>query len=86
GLVAAAVVLGLLGVLVPLLTGAVPLWAGIPSLLGLPLAYPLLKTIRRWEEVPDVYIKLSQQTLLLTLWFGFAPAMGLVLEKWVEVA
>lgn len=82
GIIAAAIVLSFLSVSVSLLTGAVPVLAGVLSLFGLPLAYGILRIIICREEGPSDYIKLSQETLLLTLWFGLAPAVGLLLNKW----
>lgn len=83
GLIAAAVVLSMLSVLVFLVTGAVPFWAGVLSLLGLPLAAGALRIMIRREAGPAMVMKLSQGTLLLTLWLGFAPALGLLLARWL---
>ena len=81
-LVAAAIALSILTVLIALVTGAIPVSAGLLSLLGLPLAYGLLKTIKGRESGMGMYAKLSQGTLLLTLWLGFAPALGLIVDHW----
>ena len=84
GIIAAAIGLSFLSVVIFLLTGAVPILVGVLSLLALPLAYSILRMIIRREEGARGYTKISQQTLLLTLWFGFAPAVGLLLDKWLR--
>ena len=81
-LVAGAIFLSVLSVLVALLTGAVPLLAGVLSLLCLPLVYSILRIIKQNERGPNMYAKLCQGTLLLTLWLGLGPACGLILEYW----
>jgi 1,4-dihydroxy-2-naphthoate polyprenyltransferase len=81
-IVSLAIVLSIASVAVFLLAGFVPLWAGALSLLPLPLAYRLLKMIFcPAEEGLALYIKLSQGMLILTLWFGLAPTLGLILER-----
>lgn len=83
-IVSAAIVLSMASVLVFLLTGFIPVWTGALSLLALPLAYRLLKMIfRPNEEGLALYIKLSQGTLILTLWLGLASALGLILERFL---
>jgi 1,4-dihydroxy-2-naphthoate polyprenyltransferase len=84
GLIAAAIILSIPSVLVPLLTGAVPVLAGVFSLLVLPLACFLLTVIIRREGGIDMITKLSQGTIVLTLWYGFTPAFGLILAKWLR--
>jgi 1,4-dihydroxy-2-naphthoate polyprenyltransferase len=85
-IVSLAVSLSMLSVLVFLLTGSIPIWPGVLSLLCLPLAYRLLKLIFRHEEEGiSLYMKLSQGTLILTLWLGLAPALGLMLERWLRM-
>ena len=79
---ALAVMLGIAGIVTPVLTGFVPVWAGVLSLLASPLAYRLVKTMLRPElEGMPLYMNLSQGALLLTLWFGLAPAAGLILQR-----
>ena len=83
-IVSLAVALSLLSVTVFLLTGAIPVWPGALSLLALPLGYRLLKRLfRHDEEGIALYTKLSQETLILTLWLGLAPALGLILDRWL---
>ncbi len=83
-IVSLAVALSMLSVMVFLLTGAVPVWPGALSLLSLPLGYRLLKRMFRCNEEGIVlYAKLSQETLILTLWLGLAPALGLILDRWL---
>jgi 1,4-dihydroxy-2-naphthoate octaprenyltransferase len=83
-IVSLAVALSMLSVMVFLLTGTIPVWAGALSLLSLPLGYRLLKTMFRHDELGmALYIKLSQGTLILTLWLGLAPALGLILDRWL---
>ncbi len=83
-IVSLAVALSMLSVMVFLLTGAIPVWAGALSLLALPLGYRLLKMMfRHDEEGIALYTKLSQGTLILTLWLGLAPALGLILDRWL---
>jgi hypothetical protein len=44
-----------------------------------------LKTIFRHEEEGiSLYTKLSRGTLILTLWLGLAPALGLMLDRWLR--
>jgi 1,4-dihydroxy-2-naphthoate octaprenyltransferase len=84
-IVALAVVLSILSVIIFLLTGFIPIWAGVLSLLCLPLVFQLLKMIfRPKEEGIALYTKISQMALLLTLWLGLAPAIGLILDKWLK--
>ncbi len=83
-LVAGGIALSVLSVLVALFNGAVPVLAGALSLVCLPLAYSLLKIIWQDERGPGMYAKLCQGTLLLTLWLGFAPACGLILDLWLR--
>ncbi len=84
-IVSLAVVLSVLSVILFLLTGAIPLWAGALSLLSLPLAYRILKMIFYGnEEGMALYMKLSQGTLILTLCLGLAPALGLILDRLAE--
>lgn len=83
-IVSVAVALSLLSVAAFLLTGAVPVWPGALSLLALPLGYRLLKRLfRQDEEGIAMYTKLSQGTLILTLWLGLAPALGLIVDRWL---
>jgi 1,4-dihydroxy-2-naphthoate octaprenyltransferase len=85
GLIAAAVMLSMFSVLVFLVTGAIPFWAGILSLLlGLPLAANLLRIIVRREPGPGMFMQLSQGSIMLTLWLGVAPALGLLLDRWLR--
>jgi 1,4-dihydroxy-2-naphthoate polyprenyltransferase len=85
-IVSLAVVLSVLSVMVFLLTGAIPVWAGALSLFCLPLAYRLLKMMLRHDgEGIALYTKLSQGTLILTLWYGLAPALGLILDRWQAI-
>ena len=85
-IVSLAVSLSMISVLVFFLTGSIPIWPGALSLLCLPLAYRLLKMMfRREEEGISLYTKLSQGTLILTLWLGLAPALGLVLDRWLRI-
>jgi len=85
-IVSLAVLSSVLSVTVFLLTGSIPIWAGVLSLLSLPLAVRLLKMMLRHEmEGISLYIKLSQGTLILTLWLGLAPALGLMLDRWLRV-
>jgi 1,4-dihydroxy-2-naphthoate polyprenyltransferase len=81
-IVSLAVMLSMLSVILFLVTGAIPIWAGALSLLCLPLAYRLLKMMFcHNEEGIVLYTKLSQGTLILTLWLGLAPALGLILDR-----
>ena len=83
-IVSLAVALSLLSVTVFLLIGAVPVWPGALSLLALPLGYRLWKRMFHCnEEGIDLYTRLSQGTLILTLWLGLAPALGLILDRWL---
>jgi 1,4-dihydroxy-2-naphthoate octaprenyltransferase len=83
-IVSLALALSMLSVVVFLLTGTTPVWAGALSLLALPLGYRLLKTIfRQNEQGMALSTKLSQGTLILTLWLGLAPALGLILDRWL---
>jgi 1,4-dihydroxy-2-naphthoate polyprenyltransferase len=85
--VSLAVALSLLSVATFLLTGAVPVWPGALSLLALPLGCRLLKRLLRRDEAGiAMYAKLSQETLILTLWLGLAPAFGLILDRWLGKA
>lgn len=85
-IVSLAVLLSVLSVTVFLLMGPIPVWPGAFSLLCLPLVYWLLKRIfHHEEENMSLYIKLSQGTLILTLWLGLGPALGLILERWLRV-
>jgi 1,4-dihydroxy-2-naphthoate octaprenyltransferase len=85
-IVSLAVLSSVLSVTVFLLTGSIPVWAGVLSLLSLPLAVRLLKMMLRHKmEGISLYIKLSQGTLILTLWLGLAPALGLMLDRWLRV-
>ena len=81
-LVAAAIILSILAVLIALVTGAIPVVAGLLSLLCLPLAYSLVKIIKGKESGMSMYARLCQGTLLLTLWFGVAPALGVIADRW----
>lgn len=83
-IVSVAVVLSMLSVIGFLLMGLIPISAGALSLLGLPLVYQLLKMIfQPTEEGVALYTKLSKVALLLTLWLALAPALGLLLDKWL---
>ncbi len=83
-IVSVAVALSLFSVMVFLLTGAIPVWPGALSLLALPLGYRLLKRMfRHDDEGIALYTELSQGTLILTLWLGLAPALGLILDRWL---
>jgi 1,4-dihydroxy-2-naphthoate polyprenyltransferase len=83
-IVTLAVSLSMLSVAVFLLTGTLPFFAGMLSLLALPLGYRVLKGIfRPSEQGIALYTKLSQGTLILTLWLGIAPAIGLILDRWL---
>jgi 1,4-dihydroxy-2-naphthoate polyprenyltransferase len=83
-IVSLAVALSLLSVTVFLLTGTIPVWPGALSLLALPLGYRLLKKMfHHDEEGVALYTELSQGTLILTLWLGLAPALGLILDRWL---
>ncbi len=85
-IVSLAVSSSMLSVMVFLLTGSIPIWPGVLSLLCLPLVYRLLKMIFRHEEEGiSLYTKLSQGTLILTLWLGLAPALGLMLDRWLRI-
>jgi 1,4-dihydroxy-2-naphthoate octaprenyltransferase len=78
--------LSVLSVIVFLLMGSIPIWPGVLSLLCLPLVVRLSNMIFRHEmEGMSLYTKLSQGTLILTLWLGVAPALGLVLDRWLCV-
>jgi 1,4-dihydroxy-2-naphthoate octaprenyltransferase len=84
-IISLAVVLSIVSVIIFRLTGFIPIWAGALSLLCLPLVFQLLKTIfRPKEEGIVLYTKISQMALLLTLWLGLAPALGLLLDKWLR--
>ncbi len=81
---ALAVMLGMAGIVTSFLTGFVPVWAGVMSLLALPLTYRLAKTMLRPDlDGTALYMKLSRETLLLTLWFSLAPAAGLIVQRWM---
>ena len=85
-IVSLAVSLSMISVMVFSLTGSIPIWPGALSLLCLPLAYRLLKVMFRHEEEGiSLYTKLSQGTLILTLWLGLAPALGLMLDRWLRI-
>jgi 1,4-dihydroxy-2-naphthoate octaprenyltransferase len=85
-IVSLAVSLSVLSVTVFLLAGPIPVWPGALSLLCLPLAGRLLKMMLRHEkEGIPLYTKLSQGTLILTLWLGLAPALGLMLGHWLRI-
>jgi 1,4-dihydroxy-2-naphthoate polyprenyltransferase len=85
-IVALAVLLSMFSVVAFLLTGSIPILAGVLSLLSLPLGYRLLKMIfRDGGEGTALYTKLSQGTLILTLWLGLAPALGLILDRWLGI-
>jgi 1,4-dihydroxy-2-naphthoate octaprenyltransferase len=76
----------MLSVMVFLLAGSIPIWPAALSLLCLPLAYRLLNLMFRHEEEGiSLYTKLSRGTLILTLWLGLAPALGLVLGRWLRI-
>lgn len=81
-LVAVAIALSVLTVLIALFTDAIPVVAGFLSLLCMPLAYGHIKLIKCNEGGVCMYLKLSQGTLVLTLWLGLAPACGLILDHW----
>jgi len=83
GIIAIAIILSILSVFVFLLTGSVPVWTGALSLLCVPLAYALLKTIFSHDKGLAMYARLSQGTLMLTLWLAVAPAFGLFLDYWL---
>jgi 1,4-dihydroxy-2-naphthoate polyprenyltransferase len=84
--VSLAIFLSMLSVMIFLLTGEIPIRAGAFSLLCLPLAYWLLKMMfRSREEGIALYTKLSQGTLILTLWLGLVPALGLILDRWLGI-
>jgi 1,4-dihydroxy-2-naphthoate polyprenyltransferase len=84
-IVSLAVLSSVISATVFLLTGSIPIWAGVLSLLSLPLAVRLLNMMLRHErEGISLYIKLSQGTLILTLWLGLAPALGLMLDRWLR--
>jgi 1,4-dihydroxy-2-naphthoate octaprenyltransferase len=77
--------LSVLSVIVFLLMGSIPIWAGVLSLLSLPLVVRLSSMIFRHKmEGMSLYTKLSQGTLILTLWLGLAPAIGLMLGRWLR--
>jgi 1,4-dihydroxy-2-naphthoate octaprenyltransferase len=80
-LVGGAIGLSLLSVLVFILTGILPRWTGLLSLLGLPLALDIIRNLRGREVGPNELIKITKGSLLLTLWLGIAPAVGLLLDK-----
>lgn len=85
-IVSLAASLSVLSVMVFLLTGSIPIWPGVLSLFCLPLAVRLLIMIFRHEMGGmSLYTKLSQGTLILTLWLGLAPALGLMLDRWLRV-
>jgi 1,4-dihydroxy-2-naphthoate polyprenyltransferase len=85
-IVSLAVSLSMLSVTVFLLTGSIPVWPGALSLLYLPLAVRLLTVmLRHGREEISLYIKLSQGALMLTLWLGLAPALGLMLDRWLRM-
>lgn len=83
-IIAVAIILSILSVFISLLTGSVPVWAGALSLLCLPLAYALLRIILYHDKGMTMYARLSQGTLMLTLWLGLAPALGLFLDYWLR--
>jgi 1,4-dihydroxy-2-naphthoate polyprenyltransferase len=84
-IISLAVALTILSVAAFLLVGVVPIWPGVLSLFALPLVYRSLKRIFQYEERGiALYTKLSQETLLLTLWLGLAPTIGLILDRWLN--
>ena len=86
-IVSLAVSLSMLSVIVFLLMRSIPIWPGALSLLCLPLVVRLLKMVyRREKDGMSLYTELSQGTLILTLWLGLAPALGLMLDRWLHRA
>lgn len=85
-IVSLAIVLSMFSVMVFLLTGSIPFWAGALSLLALPLCYRLLNMMfHHNEEGMVLYAKLSRGTLIMTLWLGLAPALGLIIDRWLDI-
>lgn len=81
-IISLAVILSMLSVVIFLLAGLLPIPAGLLSLFALPLVLLVLKDIFRPTVRGNVlYTKLSQETLILTLWLGIAPTIGLVLDR-----
>jgi 1,4-dihydroxy-2-naphthoate octaprenyltransferase len=79
-----AVLLSMLSVVFFLLTGMLPVLAGLISIHSLPHGYRFFRTVfRRDEDSMTRYTKLAQGTLGLTLWYGLAPALGLMLDHWL---
>lgn len=77
-----AVIISMLSVLIFLFAGVLPIPAGLLSLFALPLVYQVLKDIfRPADQGNALYTKLSQKTLILTLWLGIAPTVGLILDR-----
>ncbi len=81
-IISLAVILSMLSIVIFLFAGALPVPVCILSLFALPLVYRVLKDIFRPVEQGNVlYTKLSQKTLILTLWLGIAPVIGLILDQ-----
>jgi 1,4-dihydroxy-2-naphthoate polyprenyltransferase len=83
-IVALAVALSIISLPVFLIAGALPVLPGMLSLFSLPIGYRLRKRmLRKNEEGVALYTKLSQDMLILTLWLALAPALGLLLDRWL---
>lgn len=83
-IVALTIALSIAGVTVFLLTGAIPVLPGALSLFSLPIAYRLLKRmLGENREGVASYTKLGQDSLILTLGLALAPALGLLLDRWL---
>ncbi|MEN6624513.1 MAG: prenyltransferase [Smithella sp.] len=81
-IISLAVTLSMLSILIFFFAGALPIPACILSLFALPLVYLILKDIFHPVDQGNVlYTKLCQKTLILTLWLGIAPAIGLILDR-----
>jgi 1,4-dihydroxy-2-naphthoate polyprenyltransferase len=83
-IVSLAITLSMLSPVVFLLTGALSVWPGVLSLLALPLGYRSVKRmVSHYERGSALYARLSEETLILTLWLGLAPTLGLILDRWL---
>lgn len=79
-MVAVAIALSIVTAFIAFLAGQVPAASGFFSLLSIPLAYSLIRIIKGNEGGMYMYFKLSRGTLLLTLWLGLAPVLGLIVD------
>lgn len=84
-IVSVAIILSVVSVAVFLLADLIPRRVGVISLLCLPLVYHLLNMIiRPAQQGITLYTNISRGALILTLWFGLAPVLVLILDRWLK--